>query len=70
MHTMQVVNLEDVDYPWDEFTERENCFNGAYIFVALNSEYTPRSLREALKKAGITENTCDDCYHSFIWYLI
>lgn len=58
MYNMQCVDLEDLDYPWDEFTERENCHNGAYVFVVVKSEYTPRRLTAALKSAGITDNTC------------
>ncbi len=41
MYNMQCVDLENLDYPWDEFTERENCYNGSYVFVGIDSEYTP-----------------------------
>ena len=58
MYNMQCVDLENLDYPLDEFTQREGCANGSYVFVVINSEYTPRNLRKALRTAGITDNTC------------
>lgn len=58
MYSMQCVDLEDLDYDWDVFTERENCHNGSFCLVVLNSEYTDKKLVKALRAAGITENTC------------
>lgn len=58
MYKMQCVDLEDLDYPWEEFVERENCTDGSYVFVVVKSEYTPKRLTEALQKVGITDNTC------------
>lgn len=56
MYNMQCVNLEDVDYPWDEFTERTDIYNGCYTPVYLS--HADRRLVGALRKAGITDDVC------------